>query len=276
MEIKHFGSRNEIVLPPTFSGSIAAAGKKPMQHGEINGPLNVKVVAASFEQRSNYLLNPAFFPEPPKDQVRPDPQHRDGLSLSSGMRIDKGKLFAMAHSRAYQRLEPSAGLEFIEPAQSPEDLLPPHGRADSFFDWCAAHGLELTSVRPFHVAAWIEDIPGSKPTVKQKLAAVRMLFDFWLFDEWSLPTRHTPFADQKYVVKKGKTPVFSREDAKTLLDSISKDSVSGLRDRRSLKEHEMPVHHLLEQILDEYKMGSSIVAGLYVCGELTRTRSAVR
>jgi hypothetical protein len=23
-----------------------------------------------------------------------------------------------------------------------------------FFDWCAAHGLELTSVRPFHVAAW--------------------------------------------------------------------------------------------------------------------------
>src|ERR1700737_4257336 len=25
-----------------------------------------------------------------------------------------------------------------------------------FFNWCAAHGLELTSVRPFHVAAWIE------------------------------------------------------------------------------------------------------------------------
>ncbi len=47
-----------------------------------------------------------------------------------------------------------------------------------FFDWCAAHGLELTSVRPFHVAAWIEDFPGSKPTVKQKLAAVRMLYDF--------------------------------------------------------------------------------------------------
>jgi hypothetical protein len=44
-----------------------------------------------------------------------------------------------------------------------------------FFDWCAAHGLELTTVRPFHVSAWIEDFPGSKPTVKQKLAAVRML-----------------------------------------------------------------------------------------------------
>src|ERR1700752_72601 len=44
-------------------------------------------------------------------------------SLSGGMRIDKGKLFAMTHSRTYQRLEPSAGLEFIEPTQSPEDLL---------------------------------------------------------------------------------------------------------------------------------------------------------
>src|SRR5215470_1190778 len=71
MEIKRFGSRKEVIFSPTFRGSIAATGKKPMQHGEINGPLNVKVVAASFEQRSNYLVNPAFFPEPPKDQVLP-------------------------------------------------------------------------------------------------------------------------------------------------------------------------------------------------------------
>src|SRR5260370_35505265 len=47
-----------------------------------------------------------------------------------------------------------------------------------FFDWCGAHGLELTTVRPFHVAAWIQDFPGSKPTVKLKLAAVRTLYDF--------------------------------------------------------------------------------------------------
>jgi hypothetical protein len=33
-------------------------------------------------------------------------------------------------------------------------------------------------MRPFHVAALIEDFPGSKPTIKQKLAAVRMLYDF--------------------------------------------------------------------------------------------------
>ena len=34
-----------------------------------------------------------------------------------------------------------------------------------------------------------------------------------------------------YVVKKGKTPVWSREDAKTLLQSIPIDSLSVLRDR---------------------------------------------
>jgi hypothetical protein len=50
MEIKRFGSRKEVMFSPTFRGSIAATGKKPMQHGEINGPLNVKVVAASLEQ----------------------------------------------------------------------------------------------------------------------------------------------------------------------------------------------------------------------------------
>src|ERR1700736_3558508 len=123
MELKRFGSRNEIVLPPTFSGSIAATGKKPMQHGEINGSLKVKVTAASLEERLNYLLNTAFFPEPPKDQVRPDPQHRDRFSSSGGMRIDNGEVFAMTQSQAYRRLEPPAGLEFIESAQSPEDLL---------------------------------------------------------------------------------------------------------------------------------------------------------
>jgi hypothetical protein len=65
----------------------------------------------------NDLLDSAFSPEPSKDQVRPDPLHRDSLSLSSGMRIDKGKLFAMTQPRAYQRLKPAAGLESIEPAQ---------------------------------------------------------------------------------------------------------------------------------------------------------------
>jgi site-specific recombinase XerC len=99
-----------------------------------------------------------------------------------------------------------------------------------FFDWCAAHGLELTTVRPFYVSAWIEDFPGSKPTVKQKLAAVRMLYDFLVVRQIVSSNPAHAVRGPKYVVKKGKTPVWSREDAKTLLDSIPKDSLSGLRD----------------------------------------------
>ena len=73
-----------------------------------------------------------------------------------------------------------------------------------FFDWCAAHGLELTSVRPFHVAAWIEDFPGSKPTIKQKLAAVRMLYDSWLSDKSRHRIRRIPFVAQSMWSKKAK------------------------------------------------------------------------
>jgi hypothetical protein len=47
-----------------------------------------------------------------------------------------------------------------------------------------------------------------------------------------VPTRFaTTVRGPNYVVKKGKTPVWSREDAKTLLESIPIDSLSVLRDR---------------------------------------------
>jgi hypothetical protein len=75
-------------------------------------------------------------------------------------------------------------------------------------------------VRPFHVAAWIEDFPGSKPTIKQKLAAVRMLYDFLVVRQITPSNPAHSIRGPKYVVKIGKTPVWSREDARTLLDSI--------------------------------------------------------
>jgi hypothetical protein len=63
-----------------------------------------------------------------------------------------------------------------------------------------------------------------------ELAAVRMLYDFLVVRQITPSNPAHPVRGPKYVVKKGKTPVWSREDAKTLLDSIPKDSVSGLRD----------------------------------------------
>jgi len=51
-----------------------------------------------------------------------------------------------------------------------------------FAGWCEAHGLaDPASIQAFHVKAFIKDLEGevAPPTVKQHLAALRMLFD-WL------------------------------------------------------------------------------------------------
>src|ERR1035438_3218528 len=51
-----------------------------------------------------------------------------------------------------------------------------------FADWCEGRGLSgLAHVKPLHVATYVEELQGelAKPSVKQHLAALRMLFD-WL------------------------------------------------------------------------------------------------
>jgi site-specific recombinase XerD len=81
------------------------------------------------------------------------------------------------------------------------------------------NGLTLETVRLFRVAAYIEQMPGFNPTIKQKLAAIRMLYDFLVIRQL-VPVNPTASArGTKYVVKRGKTPVWSREDAKKLLES---------------------------------------------------------
>jgi site-specific recombinase XerD len=161
-----------------------------------------------------------------------------------------------------------------------------------FADWCATHGLhQLDQVQAFHVAAFVKDLQGqfTPPTVKQHLAAIRMLFD-WLVTGHVIDTNPAhAVRGPKYVVKKGKTPVLDADEARALLDAIPTDSLVGLRDRALIgvmvytfarinavlgmkvkdyfvqgrrgwvrlhekggKEHEVPCHHTLERFLDEY------------------------
>ena len=68
----------------------------------------------------------------------------------------------------------------------------------------------------------MKDLQGefSPPTVKQSLAALRMLFD-WLVTGHVLDVNPAhAVRGPKYVVKKGKTPVLTAEEARELLDSI--------------------------------------------------------
>jgi site-specific recombinase XerD len=102
-----------------------------------------------------------------------------------------------------------------------------------FLDWCEQRGFDLEHVRPMVVAAFIEQLGRelSPPTVKQHLAAVRMLFDYLVVGQ---VLEHNPAAavkGPKHVVKKGRTPVLTAAEARVLLDSIDISRVVGLRDR---------------------------------------------
>jgi integrase/recombinase XerC len=164
--------------------------------------------------------------------------------------------------------------------------------AGEFLAWCEAHDVaSITSVQPLHVAAWIEQLGRevSVPTVKQRLAGVRHLFD-WLVTGQILPTN--PAASVRgptHSVRRGKTPVLAPEEARRLLDAIDVTTPAGLRDRALIglmvysfarigaalamrvedvfvqnrrlwvrlhekggKRHEMPCHHNLEDYLSTY------------------------
>ena len=100
-----------------------------------------------------------------------------------------------------------------------------------FLAWCAARGLGLTAVAPLHVAAYIRTHPGSAPTVKQYLAAIRMLGD-WLVVSQVLPVNPAAAVrGPQHVVTKGATPVLSPAEARRLLAAIDTGTLAGLRDR---------------------------------------------
>ena len=69
------------------------------------------------------------------------------------------------------------------------------------------------------------------PSIKQHLAAVRMLFD-WLVVGQVLPANPAAAVrGPKHRVTRGKTPVLSPDQARQLLDCLPTDTVIGLRDR---------------------------------------------
>ncbi|HTW36798.1 MAG TPA: tyrosine-type recombinase/integrase [Rhizomicrobium sp.] len=116
-----------------------------------------------------------------------------------------------------------------------------------FADWCDKRGIgQLADVKPFHVAAFVKELQGelAPPSVKQHLAALRMLLD-WLVTAHIIEVNPAhAVRGPKHVVKKGKTPVLNADEARELLDSIEitktitlsgvrsqVPDITGLRDR---------------------------------------------
>ena len=119
-----------------------------------------------------------------------------------------------------------AGLRFLEfftaNIRNPNTRRAYHRACTDFFAWCQTRELELERIGPMHVAAYIELVmkTHSKPTVKQHLAAIRMLFD-WLVTGQVVPSNPAhSVRGPRHSVKKGKTPVLSADETRVLLDRI--------------------------------------------------------
>jgi integrase/recombinase XerC len=106
--------------------------------------------------------------------------------------------------------------------------------AEEFLAWCAAGGVpSIGAVQPVHVATWIE--AGTRelaaPSVKQRLAAIRHLFD-WLVTGQIVPVNPVgSVRGPRHVVTCGQTPVLDPAEARALLDSIDVSIHTGLSDR---------------------------------------------
>ncbi len=172
--------------------------------------------------------------------------------------------------------------------------------AAEFLTWCEDHKLRaLEDIEPLHVAAWIEGLGQtlSAPSVKQRLAGLRHLFDYLVTGHVIHVNPASSVRGPSHSVRRGKTPVMAPDEARQLLDSIDVTTPIGLRDRALMalmvysfarigaalkirvddvfvqnrrlwvrlhekggKRHEMPCHHSLETYLHAYIDGCGLAA----------------
>lgn len=203
------------------------------------------------------------------------------------------KMFRDAGEDASRRL-----IEFFTVTIRNRNTREAYGRAvRDFCDWGDERSIGLRDISPFLVAAYIEEL-GTKidrPSVKQKLAALKMLFD-WLVTGQVIPVN--PAASvrgPKHVVTVGRTPVLTAEEARQLLDSMDTSTIAGKRDRAMIatmlytfarigavtamdvedyeqrgrrmwinlrekggRRHAVPAHHTLEEYVDDYVSAAGI------------------
>ena len=195
-----------------------------------------------------------------------------------------------------------AGVRFLEFFAA--QIRNPHTRrayaraAAEFFAWLESVGVaSLPQVQAMHVAAWIE-LEGrevSAPSVKQRLAAIRHLFDWLVTGHIVQVNPAASVRGPRHVVRSGKTPVLEPAEARHLLDSIDASTPAGLRDKALIglmvysfarvgaalamrvedvytqnrrlwvrlhekggKHHAMPCHHSLEEIMEAYIAGAGL------------------
>ena len=212
----------------------------------------------------------------------------DKLPVAPGLGVMPALVLSAGEPGAYRFLE-----FFAAHIRNPNTRVAYFRDVCAFFRWCQRRKIhELSEIRSHHVAGYVERLgtTHAPPSVKQHLAAIRMLFDWLVVGQIVAHNPASAVRGPTYVVHKGKTPVLLGEEARVLLDSITTDSLVGLRDRALIallvytfarvsaavqmngedvytqgkrlwvrlhekggKEHTLPCHHELEDHLDAYR-----------------------
>jgi integrase/recombinase XerD len=116
----------------------------------------------------------------------------------------------------------------------------PHTRAAyrravlRFLHWMGPFELPLARITPAHVGRFIDEYPGSVPSRKLALAALRSFFDVMTVRQAVFLNPASSVRTERYQVVEGKTPEISKSQVRHLMASIDLTRPVGLRDRAIL------------------------------------------
>lgn len=164
-----------------------------------------------------------------------------------------------------------------------------------FLDWCSKHQLELNEVMAGDVGVYLRDHPGSLPTKKLHLSALRRFFNLLVERHICLINPARVAETERFQVVEGKTPEIKAKQIRKLLDSIDTSTLVGKRDRAIIyiliytaaragavaklklgdiqgepgsrkfrfqekggKSREIPIRHDLELVINEYLQSAEL------------------
>ena len=170
---------------------------------------------------------------------------------------------------------------------------------NDFFRWLEPQNVRLDAITPGLVGRYLSQHPGSVPTRKLALAALRACFDVMVLRHVMILNPAASVRGEKYQAIEGKTPEATVPQLRALLASIPTDSILGKRDKAVIatliytttragavaqlrrkdlifegdqwvlrfehekggKSREIPVRHDLQAILLDYTAAAGTLAG---------------
>lgn len=100
-----------------------------------------------------------------------------------------------------------------------------------FLRWCDDQGIALQEISPGMVGRYFDLHPGSTPTKKLHMSAIRGLFDVLVQRHVMILNPALSVRTERYSVTEGKTPEITVEQSRHLLKSIELHSAIDFRDR---------------------------------------------